>query len=309
MNNYAALLSGIASASIGGELFIRGTVGLARWARISPGITGAVVAAFATSSPELSVSISAALADNPQIALGDALGSNIVNVALILAVVLVISGIQCPVDSTKRDFPVAVLLPVGTGLLVLDGELSRFDGLLMLGLFLMWLGLTAVEAHKQRSATGEVLGVQTRWLILCSSASGMALLVLAGHLIVTGAKGIALSLGMDYFMVGVIVVAIGTSTPELATAVIAKLRGHDEVGLGTILGSNIFNGLFIVPIAAILNPIAIAERYEVLFSLAFGFAAVLLIYPSRTGLIHRSRGILLLLLYGIFFGVMLSCRA
>lgn len=308
MNDYVALLSGIASAGIGGELFIRGTVGLARWARISPGIIGAVVAAFATSSPELSVSVSSALAGNPQIALGDALGSNIVNVALILALVLLISGTQCPPDSIKRDFPTALLLPVGTGLLVLDGELSRIDGLVMLALFLAWLALTAIEARKQRSATDEVLGEQRQWLILFSCTAGLALLVLAGHLIVTGAKGIALSLGMDYFLVGVTVVAIGTSTPELATAVIAKLRGHDEVGLGTILGSNIFNGLFIVPVAAILHPIAVATRQEVLLSLAFGFIAVLLVYPPRSGLIRRSRGVLLLMLYGLSLGAMLSFR-
>lgn len=309
MTDYVALLSGIMCAGIGGELFIRGTVGLAHWLRIAPGIIAAVVAAFATSSPELSVSVSAALAGNPQIALGDALGSNIVNVALILALVLVISGIQCPPDSIKRDFPVAVLLPIGTGLLVLDGVLSRVDGVVMLALFLAWLAFTAVAAQQQRNATDEVLGEQRHGRILFSCATGLALLVLAGRLIVGGAKGIALSLGMDYFTVGVTVVAIGTSTPELATAVIAKLRGHDEVGLGTILGSNIFNGLFIVPVAAILHPIAVVARQEVLLSLAFGFIAVLLVYPPRSGLIRRSRGVLLLLLYGLSLGVMLSFRS
>jgi cation:H+ antiporter len=128
MNDYVALILGVACAGIGGELFVRGAVGLAHWARISPGIIGATVAAFATSSPELSVSINAALAGKSQIALGDALGSNVVNVALILALALVISGIQIPRDTIKRDFPVALLIPIITGLLFLDGELSRIDG-------------------------------------------------------------------------------------------------------------------------------------------------------------------------------------
>lgn len=309
MNDYAALFSGIVCAGIGGELFVRGAVGLAHWARISPGIIGAIVAAFATSSPELSVSVSSALAGTPQIALGDALGSNIVNVALILALALVISGIQCPRDSIKRDFPIAALLPLGTGLLLFDGELSRFDGVLMLGLFAMWLILATIEARKQRSATDKVLGEHRRGLVICSCAGGLALLVLAGNLIVASAKGIALSFGMDYFLIGVTVVAIGTSTPELATTVIAKLRGHDEVGLGTILGSNIFNGLFIVPVAAIINPITVVARHEVTLSLALGFAAVALIYPPHTGLIHRSRGVLLLLLYSIYLFTVLFVRS
>ena len=145
MNDFVILLLGIVCAGVGGEFFVRGAVGIARWARVSPGIIGATVAAFATSSPELSVAVSSALAGRPQIALGDCLGSNVVNVALILALALVISGIQSPRDSLKRDFPVALLAPLVTILLIIDGELSRFDGCLMLGLFLVWMVAMVVE--------------------------------------------------------------------------------------------------------------------------------------------------------------------
>lgn len=307
MNDYTMLLVGIVCAGLGGELFIRGAVGLAQWLRIAPGIIGAVVAAFATSSPELSVAINAGLAGDPQIALGDALGSNIVNIALILALALVIAGIQSPRTTIKRDFPVALMVPVLTGFLVLDGQLSRLDGVLMLALFLSWLTATTLEARKQRSAAEEVLGEHRRGLILLSCAGGLALLVFAGDAIVTGAKGIALSFGMDYFTIGVTVVAIGTSAPELATTVIAKLRGHDEVGLGTILGSNIFNGLFIVPVAAIIHPIAVPWQ-EVGLSLAIGFAALFCTYPNRVGFIQRPRGFLLLILYGCYLFAVLSQR-
>ena len=142
MGDFALLLAGVVCAGIGGELFVRGVVGIAHWARISPGIIGATVAAFATSSPELSVSVSSALAARPEIALGDALGSNVVNVALILGLALVISAIRTPPGSIRRDMPVALLAPVLTGLLFLDGELSHLDGAVLMVVFVAWLAAT-----------------------------------------------------------------------------------------------------------------------------------------------------------------------
>jgi len=307
MNGYVALILGIVCAGVGGELFVRGAVGLAFWARVSPGIIGATVAAFATSSPELSVSINAAMAGEPQIALGDALGSNVVNVALILALALVISGIQSPRDSVKRDFPVALLTPVITGVLFLDGVLSRFDGLLMLGLFLAWLVAAIIEARNQRSATEEVLGEHQGWLVVVSCVAGLVFLVAAGNLIVAGARGIAISFGIDEFIIGATIVAVGTSVPELATTVIAKLRGHDEVGLGTILGSNIFNGIFVIAVAAIIHPIIVAWR-EVAITLVFGFVSLVFTYPSRKGFIERRLGVLLLVLYVAYLATILQLQ-
>lgn len=299
MNDYISLLLGVLFAGIGGELFVRGAVGIAHWARISPGIIGATVAAFATSSPELSVSINSALAGKPQIALGDALGSNIVNVSLILAIVLIISGIQCPRESVKRDFPVALLVPIITGVLALDGKLSRIDGFLMLSMFIAWLVAVVVEARKQRSVADEILGEHRTWLIVLSCAGGLAFLFAAGNLIVTGAREIAVDFGINEFIIGATIVAIGTSVPELATSVISKIRGHDEVGVGTILGSNIFNGLWIVAIAAIINPITIAWR-EIAVALVFGLIALIFTYPAQSGFIERRRGVLLLVLYVVY---------
>ena len=305
MSDYTTLILGVVCAGIGGELFVRGAVGLAHWARISPGIIGATVAALATSSPELSVSINAALAGKPQIALGDALGSNIVNVALILGLALVISGIQSPRDSIKRDFPVALLIPIITGVLFLDGELSRVDGFLMLSMFLAWLVATIIEARKQRSAAEVVLGEHRGWRVVLSCVVGLAFLVAAGNLIVAGARGIAIAFGIDEFVIGVTIVAVGTSVPELATTVIAKLRGHEEVGLGTILGSNIYNGIFVVAVAAIIHPITIAWR-EVVVTLAFSLVALVFAYPARTGFIERRRGVFLLVLYAAYLATILQ---
>lgn len=304
MNDYVTLSLGIIFAGVGGEIFVRGTVGIAAWARVSPGIIATTIAAFATSSPELSVSINSAISGVPQIALGDSLGSNVVNIALILALALLISGIQSPRGNIKREFPVALLIPIFTAMLFYDNELSRFDGLLLLSLFFTWLFAVILEARKQRSATVEVLGEKRRWLAVLSCVVGLMFLVAAGSLIVTGAKGIAFSFGLDEFIIGATIVALGTSTPELATTVIAKMRGHDEVSLGTILGSNIFNGTFIIGVAATIHPIRVALD-DVALTLVFGFMALVFTYPSRTGLISRGRGALLLMLYsGYLFSVL-----
>ncbi|MGB2818328.1 MAG: calcium/sodium antiporter, partial [Burkholderiaceae bacterium] len=298
MESYVSLLIGVACAAIGGEFFVQGAVGLARWARVSPGIIAVTVAAFATSSPELSVSVSAALAGTPEIALGDALGSNVVNVALILGSALAIAAIRSPRDALRRDFPVALAVPLATVVLAADGVVSRLDGLgLFLG-FLVWLGAAVSEARRQRrAATMDAAngGGHHRWTLV-SAAAGLALLIVAGTLIVGGARGIAQSYGLDEFVIGATIVAVGTSVPELATTIMAKLRGHDEVGLGTILGSNLFNGLFIVSVAAMIHPIPV-ETNDVFVALAFGIVAVALTLPVKDGRIGRQRGLLLLLLY------------
>ncbi len=305
MNPYISLLLGLAFAAAGGEFFVRGAVGLARWARIAPGIIGATVAAFATSSPELSVAINSGLAGTPQIALGDSLGSNVVNVALILGAALVISGIAAPRDSLKRDFPTAVLVPVVTGLFLLDGVLSRVEGCIMLLVFLGWLTAAVIQARKQRSAAQTILSDTNHWHAIGACAVGLAFLIAAGTLIVAGAKDIAHAYGIGEFVIGATLVAVGTSVPELATAIIAKLKGHDEVGLGTILGSNIFNGLFIVGLVAVIHPITVEWR-TVFAALVIGITALALSYPNATGFIDRRRGLFLLALYCVYLAIVLQ---
>ncbi len=296
MNDYVALLLGVIAAGVGGELFVRGSVGIARWARISPGIVGATVAAFATSSPEFSVAVNSAAAGTPQISLGDILGSNVVNIALILGLALSFSGIKCPRGSIRRDFPIALLVPIVSGVLMLDGVISRIDGILLLCMFLFWLVATAIEAKKQRSEAEEILSEHKHWLTIPLCLVGLGFLIAAGYLIVRGATGIATAHGIDAFIIGATVVAIGTSVPELATTLISKFRGHDEVGLGTVLGSNIFNGLLIVAVAAIICPIKI-DWHNVAIALIFGIVAVGLTYPGKKGFIERRRGFILLALY------------
>jgi cation:H+ antiporter len=295
VNAYIALLLGLAFAGGGGELFIKGTVGLAKAARISPGIIAATIAAFATSSPELTVAINSALNGAPEISLGDALGSNVVNVAVILAAALVMAPMAVPPRSIRRDFPVAFVVPVVLGVLLLDGHLSRLDGMLLLAGFVAWLLAVLREARTERSAAPAVLGEARPLRALVEGGIGLALLIAAGKLIVFGATGLAKTIGLSEFVIGATIVAIGTSVPELATAIISRIRGHDEVGLGTILGSNIFNGLFIVGTASTITPIVVPFG-EAAPALILGVVALALIYPPRTGMIGRWRG-------GVLFGV------
>lgn len=302
--DYLILIAGLVCAALGGELFVRGIVGIARWARISAGIIGATFAAFATSSPELSVSISSALAGKPQIALGDALGSNVVNLALILGLALLISPIHATRDSVRRDYFVALLVPVLLAVLGYDGVLGRGDGIILFSVFVAWLIAVILEVRRQRNAAGNVLGESGHVRALLYGLAGLAFLVASGRLIVSGASNIALAHGVDPFIIGATLVAVGTSAPELATVVIAKLRGHDEIGLGTLLGSNIFNGLFIISAASVLHPIELS-RESVTLGLVVGFLATLACLPGRNARLSRERGLLLLTLYAGYLGLIL----
>jgi cation:H+ antiporter len=290
------LLLGLAFAGGGGELFVRGAVGGATAARIPPGIVGATVAAFATSSPELSVAISSGLDGRSELALGDALGSNVANIGLVLGLALLIGPMRVGGGVIRRDIAAALAIPIVTLLLLLDGTVSRADAVVLLVLFSVWLVASFEVARRGRSAAAEVLGEHSMKRSLLSGAIGLALLILAGRLIVSGAKGMGTDLGFDAFVVGVVFVAIGTSVPELATTVISRIRGHDEVGLGTLLGSNVFNGAFIVPVAALLSPMTV-DWGEIAISLVFGIVLVTLVIPWRGHLLGRPRGGVLLLGY------------
>ncbi len=300
------LLAGLVLAGLGGDFFVRGLVGIARWAKIAPGIVGLTLAAFATSSPELSVSVNAALEGRPQIGLGNAIGANVVNLGLVFAIALSLADVTAPRSHLRRDFPVAFLIPLLTMLLIVDGMLSRLDGLLMLGLFLTWLAFALVDAWRQRSAVAQVLGERRGALIILSALAGLVMLVIAGRLIVFGGTSVGQALGLDLFIVGATIVAVGTSIPELATVLVARFRGHTEVGLGTVFGSNIFNGLFIIGMIAVIHPLALRLQ-EVAVGLGFGALVIAASFPAR-GTIQRPRSVLLLALYVTYLVVLLQFR-
>jgi cation:H+ antiporter len=301
------IIPGVLAAALGGEFFVRAAVGAAIRLRIAPGIIGATVAAFATSSPELSVAVNSATAGKPEIALGDALGSNVVNVGVVLAVGALLGGISARRQDLRRDVPAALLAPVLLLLLVVDGGLSRFDGGVLLATFAAWLAVTVRQAAKDRSDVPEVLGEQSTWRMVLAGVAGLALLVLAGRLIVLSAKDFGGILGWDVFVVGAVLVAIATSVPELATVVIARLRGHDEISVGAVLGSNIFNGLLIIGVAAVLAPIAVSMS-EVAIAVGAGILTLLLAVPGRSNRLSPTRGLVLLAVYAGYVALLLAVR-
>lgn len=292
------LLLGMVLAGFGGELFVRGLVSLAAWWRVPPGVIGATVAAFATSSPELSVAVNSALEGRPEIALGDVLGSNVVNVALVLGIALTFASILVGRGTVIRDYPAALMAPILVGVLALDGTLGVVDGAVLLLVFTAWLIQSAMAARRVRDATESVLMERSRLSVVASLVVGLALLIVAGRIIVAGAVGISSALGWDGFVVGAIVVALGTSAPELATMIAARLRRHDEVAVGTILGSNIFNTMLIVGTAAVIEPITV-EGFETDVGIIASILVILLIIPARGGLLARWRSMPLIGTYAV----------
>ncbi len=305
MSQALLIFPGVAAAALGGELFVRGTVGVAARARIAPGIIGATVAAFATSSPELSVGVNAATAGQPEIALGDALGSNVVNIGLVLAIAVLLGGIQARRADLARDIPTSLIALVATVLLALDGQLGRLDGILLLLGFSVWLAITVRQAARERSASIVVLAEHSPGRVTRDTVLGLALLIIAGWLIVLAAKDIGDLLGWDVFAVGAVLVALATSTPELATVITARLRGHDEIGVGTVLGSNIFNGLLIVGVVAVIHPISIRGT-EFAVAVVAGIITLLLVIPGRSNRLPPSRGLWLLGVYAGYLTAMLA---
>lgn len=300
-----ALLAAIPLAAIGGELFLKGVLGLAAWLRLPKLLVATTLAAFATSSPELTVSSMAALAGKPEIGLGDALGSNVVNVALILGIALLFGHLPAQIGELRRDIALALAVPLLTLLFAADGTLSRSEGNALLVVFLCWLALVVRQAIQHRlDGVADLSPPEPIPLIWLFTLAGLGCLVLSGRLFVSGASGIATAMGIHSYIIGATVVAIGTSLPELVTTLLSRWRGHDDVGLGTLLGSNLFNSLAIVGIAASIHPIQ-APLQEVAIALLFDILAVLLILPWR-GRISRFRSIPLLTCYATY--VVLTIR-
>ena len=298
MSSYLILSIGIALAALGGDLFVRGILGIARWLRVPAGVVAATLAAFATSAPELSIGVNAALAGAPQIAIGDSLGSNVVNLGLILGAMLILGGVRIAKETLTRNLAAAALAPVATAALMVEGELGRLHAAALMGLFFAWLAATLIDAHRRRTPADALAG-KVKVLTAAQLAVGLAAMAVGGHLIVVGASGLATSWGVDQFIVGALITAIGTSTPEIAVALTSRFRGHGDLSLGTLLGSNIFNGLFIVPLVCLIEPASVPLR-EALPVLGFGLVVVALAYPGRGGALTRGRGVLLVATYTAF---------
>ncbi len=295
-----ALLGAVLLAAAGGEAFLRAIVGTAGALGVPKAVVASTLAAFATSSPELTVSTIAALSGTPQLGLGDALGSNVTNTALIFGLALLFGPVRAGVGGLGRDYALALLVPLLTFAFVFNGVIGRVEAALLLAVFFIWLVWTVHRTLKTRPGTREISRPAiTPGRLIFLGVFGLVSLLAAGRLFVMGAGGVAAALGVDAYVVGVLLLAFGTSLPELVTVLLARLRGHDDIGVGTLIGSNLFNGLAIVGVAGLIHPIAL-PRAEVALTLACGVAALLLLPPRSDGVIGRGRGVLLLILYAGF---------
>lgn len=296
------LLFGLLCAAMGGERFVRGSVGLATWMRIPAGIVGATVAAFATSSPELTVGILSAMNDRSDLAFGDATGSNMVNLGVVLGIALVAGGVFASWIQVRRE----VLGFIGALLILavssVDGHIGRAESTVITLIFAGWLTWVVRDARRERSEAG-ILGDIGRTRIVADVFVGIVLLVVAGRLIVIAAKDIGESLGWSQFLVGSVIVALGTSTPELVTTLIALKRGHVGVGIGTVLGSNIFNSLLIVGVAGLISPINVEWRTSFI-ALCGALIATLFIVPRKDRGFTRRLGFTLIAIYVIYVGAL-----
>ena len=300
MTDLVQIVGAVLLAAGGGEVFLKSILGAALHLRVPKMVVATTLAAFATSSPELTVSSVAALAGQPEIGLGDALGSNVVNIALIFGLALLYGAVQTTRQDFGRDYYLALAVPALTFVLVFDGRIEGAEALLLLAVFLAWLVWTVRSALRNRSdAVNVEAGELSAGSSLLLGVLGLGALIAAGRLFVSGATGVAAAFGLDTYEIGVLLVAIGTSLPELVTVILSLLRGHDDVGVGTLVGSNLFNGLAIVGVAGTIHPISVPFA-EVALTLACGIVALLLLRPNRAGLITRGRGFMLLALYAGF---------
>ncbi|CUS48841.1 MAG: cation:H+ antiporter ChaA [Idiomarinaceae bacterium HL-53] len=276
---------GIILLAIGGDLLIRGALSIAKRLGVSALISGLVIVGFGTSTPELVVSLQAVLSDQPAIAIGNVVGSNIGNILLILAISGLIMPMAVQPAALKRDALVMVLVSILLCVLMLNGALSRLEGLIFVLLLVLYLVITYIQ-EKQGNApslqlhTHEAEEVQQvpekLWSALGLIVLGLVGLISGAQFLVNGAVSLAQIFGVSEALIGLTIVAIGTSLPELTVSVIAALRKHADVAIGNILGSNIFNILGILGISATVQSLPVVTRIQSFDSWYMLGAAVLL---------------------------------
>jgi len=299
----AFYLVGLAVGALGGSLFLRGAVDLARWLRVPPGIIGVTVAAVATSSPELAVALTAARRGQPELSLGVALGSNVVNAGLVLGLALLSAPMKVAAGAT-RDRVAAFAAPLLTAAFLVDGRLTRLEAGVLVAAFAVWLVAVIRDARRPLEELPIEETVQPVTVVF-TLLGGVAALVGAGHLVVAGARGLGGALGLSAFVMGASLVALGVGVPRLVATVVAARRGHDDVGAGAVLGSCLFNGLFVVGASGLVLPVRVAWR-EVAISVAFGVLTAALMTPGADGALTRRRGVALVLAYVAYLAVALS---
>jgi cation:H+ antiporter len=278
--DYFLILIGLAGLFTGGEALVRGSVGIARRFSISPLVIGLTVVGFGTSTPELLVSLQAALLGAPAIALGNVLGSNIANILLIGGLTALVWPIQVSKAAFGRD--VAVMLAVAVLLIPVfaTGQIGRVAGLILLAVLAAYLAVAVLSTRSEPDAGQDEGAPATFAKSLMWVAFGLGALMLGARFLVDGSVSVARGLGVSEAFIGLTVVAVGTSLPELATSLMAAFRKTPEIAIGNILGSNIFNVLGILGATAVFAPIPVAERF-----LSFDLPAMIVVSLVMAGLL------------------------
>jgi cation:H+ antiporter len=265
LGNTLLVIAGLSLLVWGADRFVHGAAATARNLGIAPLLIGLTVVAFATSAPEILVSVVAATQKQPGLAIGNALGSNIVNIGLVLGVTALVRPIRLESATLRREMPALLAVTLLTVSLFLDAYLSRIDGIVLLtGLVIVmfWLarlGLASAandpirQDYEAEIPSDVSMTMSVVWLIV-----GLGTLLFGAELLVSGAIGVATQLGVSEVVIGILVVALGTSLPELAVSLASALKGEYGLAIGNIVGSNIFNLLAVIGVAATIEPAALA---------------------------------------------------
>lgn len=304
MIDYLLIFAGFALLIFGANFLVDGSSGLAKRFNVSNLIIGLTVVAFGTSAPEMVVNLVAAL--NPgstDIALTNIIGSNMINTFVILGAAAVVFPIASQKSSRRFDIPLSLIAPVAVFLLSMNGILSLTDGLILL-LFFIWFMYTNIRnavRHPEEEQTEDYKPMKI-WKAILLIIGGLATLVGGAQLIVPSATNIAASYGVSQSVIGLTIVALGTSLPELATSVVAAFKKNSDIALGNVIGSNIFNVFFILSSSALIRPLPVypGMNVDLMVTAAGSLLVLLFIYSNKERNIKRWGGLLFLLSYTAF---------
>ncbi len=299
------LAVGLVVLIMGAELLVRGASRLAAALGLSPLVIGLTVVAFGTSAPELAVSVQSSLSGQPDIALGNVIGSNICNILLILGIAATIIPLKVASQLIRIDVPLMIGTSVLLLLLAWDGQISRVDGALLFGGIIAYIAFTIYQNHnedaQEQADTIAITPIRTPLQIvwqLGMIGAGLFLLVLGSDWMVRSAVAIAQAFGISELVIGLTIIALGTSLPEVATSVMASLKGERDMAVGNVVGSNLFNILTILGLTSLIAPITVAPNILV-FDLPLMIVVALACLPIFfTGMqIARWEGVLFLVYY------------
>ena len=301
MLKYIYLIVGFVLLIKGADFFVEGSSTVAKKLRVPSIIIGMTIVAMGTSLPETSVSVSASLAAKNDLAISNVIGSNIFN----LMVVCGICAVLCPltVDGTmlKRDFPFSIVI---AGLLMalggIDGVVGRFDGILFLVLFVVFLLIMIYSAKKSRDNSApeaDEYKIMPVWKCILYMVGGIAAIAAGGEMVVEGASDIARAFGMSENLIGMTIVALGTSLPELVTSVVAARKNELDMALGNVIGSNIFNILFVLGIASAISPVSYTNENLIDSAVLIVMSMIVLIFCLPKKRLIRWNGVAMLALY------------